>query len=93
MRAILKKILAAVGIIWFVGLLVLGFLAYFVTSAGPRDGLGRPLTEAPTFMRIFFGQESMWAGWGWFAVDMAIFWGSIAATVGLLKLFDEDAHA
>lgn len=92
MRTVLTKILIAIGVVWFIGLFVLGFLAYLVTSAGPCDGLGRPLTQAPMFMRIFFGQDRMWAGWGWFTTDMVVFWGSIAAAVGISKLFDKDSH-
>ncbi len=81
MKKLLRKILAPVDIIWFIALFVAGFLAYFVSSAGPNgpcDGLGRPLTQAPMVMRIFFGQEGMWTGWLWFTGDMVIFWGSIA---------------
>lgn len=93
MRAALKRILTAVAVLWFIGLLVLGFLAYFVTSVGPSDGLGRHLSEAPMLMRILFGQERMWAGWAWFAADMAVFWGSIAAAVAIGKLLGRDTHA
>ena len=85
MRAVIKNTLKIVGVVWFIGLFIFGFLAYFVTSAGPSDGLGRPLSQAPILMRMLFGQERMWAGWGWFAVDMVVFWGSIAAAVETSK--------
>lgn len=84
----LRKILAPVGVIWFIALLIAGFLAYFVTSVsvnGPTDGLGRTLSEAPTLVRVIFGQERMWAGWAWFLGDMVIFWGSIALAVNVTK--------
>lgn len=93
MRKVFTKVLLAIGVAWFSGLFVLGFLAYFVTSAGPCDGLGRPLAQAPMLMRIFFGQERLWAGWGWFATDMVLFWGSIAGAVRISKLLDRDSHA
>lgn len=61
-------------------------MAYVVTSGGSgatTDGLGRSLSEAPMLMRIMFGQERMWAGWGWFVGDMIIFWGSIGLAVNI----------
>jgi len=62
MKTALRKILFPIGVIWFIALFILGFLAYFVTSAGPSgiaDGLGRPLPEAPPLMRLVFGQERL----------------------------------
>ena len=88
MKVTLHKILFPVGLIWFIGLFIAGFLAYFVSSAGPSgpcDGLGRPLSQAPMVTRIFLGQERMWAGWLWFAGDMVLFWGSIALAINLAK--------
>ena len=92
MKAALKKILVPIGIIWFIALLIAGFLAYFVTSSGPNgmmDGLGRPLKEAPSLMRFFFGQERLWAGFGWFFGEMLIFWGSIAAASAISKWLED----
>ena len=92
MKTILRKILVPVGVIWFIGLLIAGFMAYLVNSVGPGglyDGLGRRLTEAPVLMRIFFGQERMWAGWFWFAVDMLVFWGSVALALILGKWLEK----
>jgi len=92
MKAALRKILVPVGVIWFIALFVAGFMAYFVSSAGPSgpcDGLGRPLSQAPMLMRIFFGQERMWAGWLWFAGDMVLFWGSIAVAINLGKWLED----
>jgi hypothetical protein len=87
MKATLSKIFGPVAVCWFVFLLICGFLAYFVSRAGspPTDGLGRPITAAPFLMRIVFGQEHMWAGWGWFAAEMIIFWGSIAVALKLAR--------
>ena len=93
MHDVIKNALKIIAVIWFLSLVVLGFLGYFVTSPGPSDGLGRPLTEAPVFVRILFGQERMWAGWTWFAVDMLIFWGSIGAALGISHFFRRDADA
>ena len=80
MKSTLRKILVPIGVIWFILLLIAGFLAYFITSSSPQgmvDGLGRPLTEAPFLMRAIFGQERLWAGFGWFFGEMIVFWGSI----------------
>jgi hypothetical protein len=84
MHKLLCKILGVFAAVWFIALFVAGFLAYFVSSsngAGPVDGLGRPLSEAPILMRLFFGQEGTWAGGLWFVFDMCIFWGSIMIAV------------
>ncbi len=88
MRTLLKKTLAVIGVLWFIALFVLGFLAYSVTAKGPCDGLGRPLTEAPTLMRIFFAEDRMWAGWRWFVGDMVIFWVSVAIMVSIFNRLD-----
>ena len=92
MKATLRKILIPVGVIWFLALFVAGFMAYFGTSAdagGVTDGLGRSLSEVPGLMRIFFGQERMWAGWAWFAGDMILFWGSVALAVKIRLWLEE----
>lgn len=69
---------------------VAGFVAYFVTSVDPAthfmyDGFGRPLFESPLLVRFIFGQERLWAGWGWFIGDMAIFWGGIGIGFSLVN--------
>lgn len=92
MKATLRKILAPIGVVWFIGLLIAGFLGYFVTTSGPEgmtDGLGRQLSEAPFLMRMIFGQERLWAGFGWFVAEMVIFWGSIGAAMGIANWLDE----
>ena len=88
---ILKKLITTFLIVCVIAVFVCGFLAYFVTShndAGLCDGLGRHLSEAPILARIFFGQDRMWAGWGWFIGDMAIFWGSLASAMSILSHLD-----
>jgi len=62
------------------GGLVLGFLAYFVrsfdkTTGTWSDGLGRTLEAAPLVARFIFGTDSLWAGWGYFALEFLAFWG------------------
>ncbi|HMP77494.1 MAG TPA: hypothetical protein PKE12_14450 [Kiritimatiellia bacterium] len=92
MKATVRKILFPVGVIWFLALFIAGFMAYFVSSAGPSgpcDGLGRPLSQAPILMRIFFGQERMWAGWLWFVGEMVLFWGSIAVAINIGKWLED----
>ncbi len=92
MKKLLRKVLFPVGVIWFIALFVAGFMAYFVSSAGPDgpcDGLGRSLTQAPMLMRIFLGQERMWSGWLWFVGDMVLFWGSVAVAVNVGKWLED----
>jgi len=89
----LRKALSIFAVVWFTTLFICSFLAYMVTShnaAGPCDGLGRQLSEAPTLMRIFFGQDRMWAGWVWFVGDMIIFWGSFAAALNISNRLDSE---
>lgn len=76
----MRKLIGYAGIAGLGMIVVLGFLAYFVTSVDQPgsvryDGLGRPLSNSPLFMRMFFGQEREWVGWSWFFVDMMVFWG------------------
>lgn len=90
----MKRLGCAVGILWALGILVAGFLAYFVIHRDPvsgldYDGLGRQLVHSPWLMRFIFGQERLWAGWGWFAVDMAVFWAPIVG-VGMVAQLRED---
>ena len=76
----LRTVFRIAAILWFGCLFVCGFLAYFVTYPDGdvlRDGLGRQLSLAPTIVRVVFRTERMWAGGGWFLVELAIFWGSV----------------
>ena len=76
--------------------LVLGFLAYFVRSFDKAtgtyfDGLGRHLDLAPFFIRFVFWNDSLWAGWNYFALDMVVFWSGIgigSAILGLASKFE-----
>ena len=74
-----------------IGFLILGFLAYFVSSFDKskgimHDGLGRVLFESPFIVRFIFGQERLWPGWSWFIIDMIIFWGGIAIGYWLIQV-------
>ena len=64
----------------------IGFRGWVRADRKITDGYGRPLPESPFVMRLFFGQERLWAGWFWFAGDMAIFWSSLVLAYHLLKL-------
>jgi len=92
MKKSLRIIFGVLGFVWFITLLVVGFLAYFVSSAKngvPVDGLGRQISEAPFLMRFMFGQEKMWAGWMWFFIDMVAFWGSVAIVVHIGRWLED----
>lgn len=86
----MKKVIGYIGVALFVVVFIAGFLGYFITSVDPQsrtmyDGLGRPLSESPFFIRLVFGQERLWAGWGWFIVDLVIFWGGVGLGFSLAK--------
>lgn len=93
MKKVLQKIFIPVSIVWYVALMIAGFLAYFIKLEGPNgftDGLGRLLKESPIIMRVLFGQDYLWAGFGWFFTDSVIFFGSIAAGLGIWGLISDD---
>ena len=74
-----------------IGVFVVGFLAYFVFSLDPSthqqvDGLGRALEPSPWFIRLIFGQERLWPGWGWWLTDFVWFWGGLGIAYGLFQL-------
>lgn len=86
----MRKIVGYIGIFLFIVVFIAGFAAYFITSVDPQtrtmyDGIGRPLSESPLLMRLILGQERLWAGWGWFIVDLVIFWGGIGLGFTLTK--------
>lgn len=77
---VMRKAVGYIGVAGLITIAILAFMAYFVTSFDQaqtlwHDGLGRTLSDSPWFMRMFFGQERQWAGFGWFALDMLVFWG------------------
>jgi TM2 domain-containing membrane protein YozV len=86
MKKAIGKIMYGLGFLIGVALFIIGFLAYFITSSRNGviiDGLGRPLSESPLLIRIIFGQDRLWAGFGWFILELLIFW----CGVGLIYLF------
>lgn len=79
----LKKIITA---IYFIILLVGGFMAYFVSSFKDgiwKDGLGRVLYESPGLINFFHFQDK-WPGLYWWLFDMIYFWGGISFIVFIL---------
>ena len=91
----MNKVLAIIGGAILFAVFFAAFIAYFITSNPPGtyiwvDGFGRVLSESPWFMRFIFGQDRLWAGWGWFAADMVIFWGGIAAGFSLINYAIKD---
>jgi hypothetical protein len=91
MRKVISKILFGVVFAEVVGGLVLGFLVYFVRSFDKAtgayfDGLGRKLELSPFFARFIFGADSLWPGWGYFALDFVVFWGAVGLGYALVNL-------
>ena len=88
-KLITKGIYGAV-ILVAIALLILGFLAYFVSSFDKAsgtwsDGLGRTLVQTPALIRLVFGEERLYPGWKWFILDMIVFWGVIAFGAYLVR--------
>jgi len=79
----MRIIIKVFGSILILSSILFGITTYALHSFDSETGIethdiwGRPLTETPTIMKIPFGEDHMWAGWGWFFVDMVIFWGSL----------------
>lgn len=91
MKDLLAKLLYGIVVIEAVVGLGLGFMAYFVRSFDRAtgivfDGLGRQLELSPFLARFIFGAESLWPGWGYFALDFVVFWGGIAVGAALVNL-------
>jgi len=91
----MRKVLVYIGGAIILSVFVAAYFGYFVTSFNTEthiwlDGLGRPLSESPWFMRFIFGQNHLWAGWGWWLADMVIFWGGIAVGFGLVNYGSND---
>ncbi len=85
MRRTLIPIAVGVGL----GVFVSAFLAYFTVQKQSIywvDGLGRPLATAPWLALLIFGTNKQWAGWTWFFLDFAWFWGGMALAFFLLSL-------
>jgi hypothetical protein len=91
----MRKLIGYLGGGIIVAVLIAGFVAYFIRSVEPStkiiyDGFGRQLSESPWFIRLIFGQDRLWVGWGWFIGDMFIFWGGILIGVSLAKFAFKD---
>ncbi len=92
----LRKVALGLGATLMLAALGLAFVEYFVTSVSGsvvRDGLGRVLSTSPWFMRLIFGQERLWAGWGWFIGDLAIFWGAMGLGIMLITFGTSETPA
>jgi hypothetical protein len=92
MKNVLRKIFAVLGGFWIIAILILSFLAYFVTEPGPRDGLGRHLYYSPIFVRMIFGQDRLWPGLAWFIGDMVIFIGSSGLALLIFEWLKPDEN-
>lgn len=75
----------AVGVAVFAATFVAYFTFSFDQTGQAYDGFGRPLSESPILVRMFFGQERMWAGGLWFVADLIIFWGGLGIAFYLLS--------
>jgi len=88
MLQIFRKLSVIIGVVLFITLFILGFLAYFVSSTDgitSYDGIGRKLTNSPWLVRLIFGEEKQWVGWKWFVIDMVIFWSGVVIGFNLIS--------
>jgi hypothetical protein len=94
MRVFCARILYGIVVMGAIAGFCLGFLAYFVRSYSPggigHDGLGRELEPTPFVARFMFGEASTWPGWGYFFLDMVVFWGGVAVLYGLASSLGEN---
>ena len=91
MKQMLSKTCYVLGVGAIIAALIAGFLAYMIVSFDPAtqeytDGLGRPLGPSPFFMRFVFDEDKLWAGWGWWAIDMLVFLGVISVAMKFFGL-------
>ena len=80
-----------------ISVFIAAFMAYFIRSFEKEtktvyDGLGRQLTEPPTWAKIFITSENSWAGLGWHALDFVWFFGGLALAFGLYGLGEKDTQ-
>ena len=78
----LKKLSIVLGALVALGVLVVGFMAYFMRKADIQnhvlyDGLGRTLSEPPVWAQLFITSEHSWAGFGWHLIDACWFFGGL----------------
>jgi len=86
----MRKVIGYAGATIMAAAFCAAFPAYFMRKLDPvfhvwRDGWGRELESAPWVMRFAFGVDHEWAGPGWFAGDMLIFWGGLALGFQLVR--------
>ncbi len=91
MKQMLSKTCYVLGVGAIIAALIAGFLAYMIVGFDPAtqeytDGLGRPLGPSPFFMRFVFDEDKLWAGWGWWAIDMLVFLGVISVAMKFFGL-------
>ena len=70
MKQMLSKICYVLGGAAIIAALIAGFPGYMIVSFDPAareyaEGLGRTPGPSPFFMRFVFGQDKLWAAWGW----------------------------
>lgn len=87
-RGLAAKALWAVAAAIAVGVFAAGAAAYLFTFTGSgvlTDGLGRTLSPTPMLVRLIFGQDRLWAGWVWFALDSVWFFGGLGTAYLLAR--------
>ena len=92
MKKLIKLIANTFAGIIFLSVFILGFFAYFSRSqegAIIYDGLGRELYLVPPLLR-FIIPDSLWPGFGWYAVDFIVFFGGIAIAGGIIALVNKE---
>ena len=94
MRAV-RKFLIGLGVVLILSAQVGAVFAYFVyhTDAETNimyDGFGRQLSQTPYVVRYIFGEERVWPGWAWGAVDFVVYWAMVVGGIGLCVFAERD---
>lgn len=90
MNTILRTLSAILSLAIIIGLALAVFVRKIDKVTGETfDGLGRLLTPPTGLASIIAPSASQWAGYGWFVVDMACFWGGLAVVFYLRGKADD----
>lgn len=84
----MKRMLWVLWTISMLGSLIYNVLTYFFRSQEDGryyDAFGRELSIAPVAFRLFFNEDTLWAGFWWFLFGMVWFWGTVAAGAWIAK--------
>lgn len=89
MRTVAAYLFATIATVFGIGVLYYTFIAYFVFSVKDGyqyDGLNRLLYEPPWFVNLVY-PGMQFPGYGYFVLDLVVFWGGVAIFYGLINIY------